>query len=143
MSKNLFFGKLWLLRKEAEWRFVRPKAYKGTSMGEKTSNKRKYIYQFSVIFLRKCHLLFKGGYEDLSLCFFVYVSATLSAVKTTRFQAGGFDWLYLKNSNGIGGQCSVAALTIKSSASFTRVLTASGMGISATGFLLFIGEIAS
>ena len=44
LSENLFFGKLWVLRKEAEWRFLRPKAYKGTSMGEKTSNKRNNVY---------------------------------------------------------------------------------------------------
>ena len=39
VEKLVFFGKIWLLRKEAEWRFLRPKAYKSTPMGDKTSNK--------------------------------------------------------------------------------------------------------
>jgi len=42
-----FFEKVWLLRKEAEWCFLRPKAYKSTPMGEKTSNKRNIL----------CHIL--------------------------------------------------------------------------------------
>ena len=32
-------------RKEAEWCFLRPKTYKGTAMGEKTSNKQNIIFQ--------------------------------------------------------------------------------------------------
>ena len=41
LSKNLFFGKVGLLRKEAEWRFLRLKVYTDTSKSEKASNKRK------------------------------------------------------------------------------------------------------
>ena len=44
--EKLVFRKLnRLSRKEAEWRFLRPKAYKGTSMGEKTSNKQKLYFR--------------------------------------------------------------------------------------------------
>ena len=43
--EKLVFRKLnRLSRKEAEWRFLRPKAYKSTSMGEKTSNKQNIIF---------------------------------------------------------------------------------------------------
>ena len=66
---------------EAEGFEPRLKVYKDTSKSEKTANKQKN-YQSSVIFLRKCLLLFKGGKGWLHYFIFVYVSATLSTVKT-------------------------------------------------------------
>ncbi len=58
---------------EAEGFNLRPKAYKGTSMGEKTSNKRKYYFQSSVFWLplegavghSETEGVLKGGYRDL------------------------------------------------------------------------------
>ena len=78
--KTLFFGKVWLLRKKAEWRFLRPKAYKGTSMGEKTSNKRKFKRRDAGIPPYSFGILTERRVADPCI-YFVYVSATLSTVK--------------------------------------------------------------